>query len=93
VVWFGEELQGHALKAANSVLKTADCILVIGTSHQVYPRPRSSRPRLPQARRSSGSTRSIVLFIPYLHYFFIQLPSSGGSLGIFNVCTKLESIM
>jgi NAD-dependent deacetylase len=37
VVWFGEALPGHALNAASSALESADCVLVIGTSNQVYP--------------------------------------------------------
>jgi NAD-dependent deacetylase len=37
VVWFGEALPGRALNAASRALESADCVLVIGTSNQVYP--------------------------------------------------------
>jgi len=37
VVWFGEMLPVAALEAAQRYLKDAECVLVVGTSNQVYP--------------------------------------------------------
>lgn len=37
VVWFGEMLPGAALERAERLVGAADCIMVVGTSNQVYP--------------------------------------------------------
>ncbi len=37
VVWFGEMLPAAALERAQRLLGLADCVLVVGTSNQVYP--------------------------------------------------------
>jgi len=37
VVWFGEMLPTVALERAQELLAAADCVLVVGTSNQVYP--------------------------------------------------------
>lgn len=37
VVWFGEMLPTDALTRAQAALAAADCVLVVGTSNQVYP--------------------------------------------------------
>ena len=37
VVWFGEMLPIHALERAQAELDRCDCVLVVGTSNQVYP--------------------------------------------------------
>lgn len=37
VVWFGEMLPAEAIQHAQRALEAADCVLVVGTSNQVYP--------------------------------------------------------
>ncbi|WP_353221821.1 NAD-dependent deacylase [Salinisphaera sp. C84B14] len=37
VVWFGEMLPVNALERAQAELERCDCVLVVGTSNQVYP--------------------------------------------------------
>jgi len=37
VVWFGEMLPGAALERAQRLVRAADCVMVVGTSNQVYP--------------------------------------------------------
>ncbi|ROO32705.1 NAD-dependent deacetylase [Salinisphaera japonica YTM-1] len=37
IVWFGEMLPQTALVAADAALAEADCVIVVGTSNQVYP--------------------------------------------------------
>ena len=37
VVWFGEMLPPHALERAQREVERSDCVLVVGTSNQVYP--------------------------------------------------------
>ncbi len=37
IVWFGEMLPQTALAAADAALAEADCVIVVGTSNQVYP--------------------------------------------------------
>ncbi|RJS95062.1 NAD-dependent deacylase [Salinisphaera sp. Q1T1-3] len=37
IVWFGEHLPTRALATAEQAVADADCVLVIGTSNQVYP--------------------------------------------------------
>jgi len=37
VVWFGEMLPVNALRRAERELDRCDCVLVVGTSNQVYP--------------------------------------------------------
>jgi len=37
IVWFGEQLPGHAWDAAIEAVSTADLVVVVGTSGIVYP--------------------------------------------------------
>ena len=37
VVWFGEMLPVDALERAQAEVERCDCVLVVGTSNQVYP--------------------------------------------------------
>lgn len=37
VVWFGEMLPADAMRRAEEALARSDCVLVVGTSNQVYP--------------------------------------------------------
>ncbi|WP_348761480.1 NAD-dependent deacylase [uncultured Salinisphaera sp.] len=37
IVWFGEMLPATALAAADEALAAADCVIVVGTSNQIYP--------------------------------------------------------
>lgn len=37
VVWFGETLPARAMNHAQRALERADCVIVVGTSNQVYP--------------------------------------------------------